>query len=79
MYDTTLTSPVLVYASGAPVSGAKIVRMEVWVDFVKMYSSFGSSTLKTNLNLPSGLHRFDYFVVDSAGTTTSTTSYAAVQ
>jgi hypothetical protein len=39
MSDTTLTSPVLAYAAGAPVSGATIVRMEVWVDGAKMYSS----------------------------------------
>jgi hypothetical protein len=76
---TTLTSPVLAYASGAPTSGATIVRMEVWVDGVKMYTSFASRTLKTYLNLPAGLHRFDYFVVDTNGTTTSETIFAAVQ
>ena len=49
------------------------------MEFVKMYSSFGSSTLKTYLNLASGLHRFDYFVVESNGQTVSETLNAAVQ
>jgi hypothetical protein len=78
VYDTTLSSPVLAYASGVPVSGS-IVCMEVWVDGVKIYSSFGSNILKTYLNLPAGLHRFDYIVVDGAGNQVSETTYAAVQ
>jgi hypothetical protein len=50
-------------------SGAAIVRMEIWVDGVKKYSSFGSTTLKTSFTLAPGWHTFSYFLVDDAGTT----------
>lgn len=76
---TTVTSPVLVWETGAPSSGATIVRLEVWVDGVKMYTTFGSNTLKTYLNLPAGLHQFTYYMVDSTGLTTSTELSATVQ
>jgi hypothetical protein len=39
------SQPVLAYATGSAPSGISIVRMEVWVDGVKMYSSYGSTTL----------------------------------
>lgn len=77
--NSTLTSPVLVDASGSVDSGSAIVRMEVWVDGVKMYSTFGSNALNTSLNLAPGWHQFTYFIVDNSGNLASTTVYAAVQ
>jgi hypothetical protein len=79
MDRTTVTSPVLAWETAAPSSGATIVRLEVWVDGVKMYTTFGSNTLKTYLNLPAGLHQFTYYLVDSSGLTTYTSLSAAVQ
>jgi hypothetical protein len=76
--NSTLTSPVLAYAAGAVASGRTIVRMEVWVDGVKMYSTLGSNTLQTSLKLAAGWHQFTYYIVDNSGNTTSKTSYAAV-
>jgi VCBS repeat protein len=77
--NSTLTSPVLAYAAGNVDSGETLVRMEVWVDGVKQYSTFGSNTLKTMLSLPPGWHQFAYFVVASDGGQASTIYYAAVQ
>jgi hypothetical protein len=62
---STNNSPVLAWASGT-VTGT-IARMEVWVDGVKKYSAYGSNTLKTNISLPSGTHRFTYYIVNTAG------------
>ena len=76
--NSTLTSPVLAYASGAVASGQAIVRMEVWVDGVKKYSTFGSNSLKTTLSLAPGLHQFTYFIVDNSGNKASKTYYAEV-
>lgn len=59
--------PVLAYATGAVPSGTAIVRMEVWVDGVKEYSTFGQNSLKTELNIGPGWHQFAYFIVDSGG------------
>jgi len=77
--DATLTSPVQAYATGNVNSGEAIVRMEVWVDGVKEYSTFGSNTLKTMLNLAPGWHQFAYFIVANDGAQAETIYYAAVQ
>lgn len=76
---STLTSPVTAYASGNVDSGRAIVRMEIWVDGVKMYSTFGQNSLKTTFPLAPGWHQFTYYIVDNAGAKASTTYYAAVQ
>jgi hypothetical protein len=57
----TVTSPVTAWAAGNV--GGPITRMEVWVDGVKEYSTFGSNTLKTQLTLAPGVHEFDYYLV----------------
>jgi hypothetical protein len=69
IYDSSLPagSPVLIYARGAVPSGTAIVRMEVWVDGVKEYSTYGSNTLKTNLTLAPGVHQLTYYIVDNSG------------
>jgi hypothetical protein len=76
IYDSTVGSPVLVFASGK-LSGT-ILRMEVWVDGVKEYSTFGSNTLKTSLTLAPGWHMFTYYVVNTEGVLWSEATYAAV-
>lgn len=63
--NSTDNSPVLAWASGT-VTGT-IARMEVWADGVKKYSTYGSSTLKTSIALPSGTHKFTYYIVNTAG------------
>lgn len=77
--DSTTTSPVLAYASGNSVGYGYIVRMEVWVDGVKQFSSFGSNTLKTYLKLSPGWHRFDYYVVSSEDLKWEETVYTNTQ
>jgi FG-GAP-like repeat len=62
---STVTSPVLAQASGSVSGEGNIVRMEVWVDGVKEYSTFGSDTLKTSIKLAAGWHEFDYYIVSS--------------
>jgi len=76
--DATLGSTVLVWAVSR-LSNTSTVRMEAWVDGVKKFSTFGSSTLKTKLDLPSGLHQFTYYVVGSDGTKLSSTVTATVK
>lgn len=76
--DATLGSSVLAWAV-AHLSRTNVIRMEVWVDGVKKYSTFGSSTLKTRIDLPSGLHRFTYYVVGADGTKLSSTVKATVR
>jgi hypothetical protein len=56
-----------------------IVRMEIWVDGVKQFSSFGSNTLKTDLTLSPGWHRFGYYVVSSEGNKWQETIYSNTQ
>jgi hypothetical protein len=63
--NSTDNSPALGWASGT-VTGT-IARMEVWVDGVKKSSTYGSNTLKTNISLPSGTHKFTYYIVNTAG------------
>jgi FG-GAP-like repeat len=73
---STAASPVLAQASGK-VSGT-ILRMEVWVDGVKEYSTFGSDTLKTSITLAPGMHMFTYYAVNTEGELWSQATYAAV-
>jgi hypothetical protein len=73
---STVASPVLALASGK--LGGAIQRMEVWVDGVKKYTSTGSTTLKTSLPLPSGLHMFTYYIVTTSGNQWSEATYATV-
>lgn len=74
--DGTVASPVLAYASGNV--GGPILRMEVWVDGVKKFSTFGSNSLKTPIPLPSGPHMFTYYIVDTQGHKWSQTLFASV-
>src|SRR5262249_55062508 len=74
--DSMVNSPVLVYARGA-VNGT-ILRMEVWVDGVKKFSTFGTNTLKTTLSLGPGELRFTYFIVNTVGQKWSQTVHASV-
>jgi hypothetical protein len=74
--NSTDNSPVTAWASGT-VTGT-IARMEVWVDGVKEGSTNGVNTLKKSLALASGTHRFDYYIVNTAGTKWETTVYATV-
>jgi hypothetical protein len=62
----SIGSPVTAWASGN--AGGPITRMEVWVDGVKQYSTFGSNTLKTQLTVAPGWHQFAYFLVSTNGT-----------
>jgi hypothetical protein len=73
---STVASPVPAQAL-ATVTGT-IARMEVWVDGVKKYSTYGSTTLSTSVSLASGSHRFDFYAVNTAGTKWEKTVYATV-
>jgi hypothetical protein len=66
--SSTVSSPVTAWAA-ANGAGSPITRMEVWVDGVKEYSTFGSSTLKTQITLAPGWHEFDYYLVLTNGPT----------
>lgn len=72
----TLGTSALAWASGS-VTGT-IQRMEIWVAGEKKYSTFGPNTLQTTLSLASGTHRFDYYIVNTAGSKWETTVYATV-
>jgi len=63
--NATVNASVLAWASGT-VTGT-VARMEVWVDGVKKFSTFGSNTLKTKLSLASGPHKFVFYIVNTAG------------
>jgi hypothetical protein len=79
LYGSTLTSPVLAYASSNANGEGNIVRMEVWVDGIKEYSTFGSNMLETYINLDPGWHEFDYYLVTSVGDIQEVVLYAAVE
>lgn len=81
MSDTELpaSSPVVAYATGQVPSGTAIVRMEVWVDGVKKYSTYGSNTLKTSFTLAPGWHQFVYYLVPNNGGLQSVIYYVSVQ
>jgi lipid-binding SYLF domain-containing protein len=74
---STVSSPVSVQAVST-VTGT-IARMEVWVDGVKKFSTFGSTTLSTSLSLAAGSHRFSFYAVNTAGTKWNTVVNATVQ
>jgi len=76
--DTTLGSSVLAWAV-AQLTGTNIVRMEVWVDGVKKFSTFGSNTLKTKLTLATGVHKFEYYVIGADGSKLSSSVRARVK
>ena len=63
--NATVNGTVLAWAGGT-VTGT-IARMEVWVDGVKKFSTFGSNQLKTNLSLASGPHKFVFYIVNTSG------------
>jgi hypothetical protein len=73
------SQPVTAYARGEAPSGQAIARMEVWVDGVKKYTTYGSNSLKTSFSLPAGPHTFAYYVVDTNGTTTEDKFNVTVQ
>lgn len=75
--NASLGDSVLVWASGS-VTG-DILRMEIWVDGQKEYSTFGSNTLKTMLSLGPGTHQFGYYIVNTAGNKWETIVYATVR
>jgi hypothetical protein len=75
--QATVTSPVLAYAQAPPANN--IVRMEVWVDDAKAYSTFGTNVLKANINVTPGWHLFTYYEVFTNGEMTSVSDWAAVQ
>jgi hypothetical protein len=72
----TVDSPVLAWASGT-VTGT-VARMEVWVDGVKKYTTYGKNTLKTNISLGSGTHKLTYYIVNTAGQKWKQTVYCTV-
>jgi hypothetical protein len=72
----TVNSPVLAWASGT-VSGT-VARMEVWVDGVKKHTTYRKNTLKTNISLASGTHKFVYYIANTAGHKWKQTVYATV-
>lgn len=72
-----VTSPMLAYAQAPPADN--IVRMEVWMDSTKLYSTFGSNVLKAYVNVTPGWHLFTYFEVFTNGDITSVSNWAAVQ
>ena len=76
--DATLNSPVRAWAVGK-LNGTDILRMEVWVDGVKRFTTFGSNTLDTKLDVAPGLHRFTYYLIGIDGTKTLATVDATVR
>ncbi len=73
-----IASPVTAWAAGN--AGGPITRMEVWVDGVKQFSTFGSNTLKAPIALAPGWHQFDYYLVPmSGGVTYRQTLWAEVK
>jgi hypothetical protein len=68
LHDAVVGSPVSAWAA-ANGAGSPITRMEVWVDGVKQYSTFGSNTLKTQITLAPGNHQFDFYLVLMSGPT----------
>jgi hypothetical protein len=75
--NATLGTSAVVRASGTVIG--KILRMEIWVDGQKKYSTYGSNTLKTTLSLDPGIHQFGYYIVNTTGAKWETTVYATVE
>lgn len=59
------SSPVAIQATATIVG--KLGRMEVWVDGGKRFTETNSTTMNTNLSVTTGLHRFDFYAVNTAG------------
>ena len=76
--DSTLGSSVHAWAAGK-LNGTTVMRMEVWVDGVKKFTSHNSNTLDTHLSLAAGTHKFTYFLVGQNGAKTSETVNATVK
>jgi len=74
--NSTVNSPLLAWASGKTTGS--VARMEVWVDGVKKYSTYGSNSLKSSLVLTSGNHSVVYFVVNTVGQKWSQTVHVTV-
>jgi hypothetical protein len=74
---SSVGSPVQATAA-ATVTGT-IQRMEVWVDGVKKYSTYNTNWLSTSIALPTGSHRFDFYVVNTTGAKWVSTVYATVK
>jgi hypothetical protein len=67
LFNSTVGSPVSVWVAGNG-AGSGIIRMEVWMDGVKEYSTFGSNMLKTQITAAPGIHQFDIYFVLTSGT-----------
>jgi len=74
--QSTVDSPVLAWASGT-VTGT-VARMEVWVDGVKRHTTYMKNTLKTNISVGSGTHKFVYYIANTEGYKWNQTVYATV-
>jgi hypothetical protein len=73
----TVSSPVEATAA-ADVTGT-IDRMEVWVNGVKKFSTFGTNALSTSITLPAGSYSFAYYAVNTEGQKWLTTSKVTVK
>jgi hypothetical protein len=73
---SNIASPVPVQAA-ATVTGT-ILRMEVWVDGVKKFTTLNSRTLSTSLALAAGSHTFAFVAVNTAGAKWTRTVTATV-
>lgn len=54
--------------AGGAITGT-ILRMEVWVDSEKMYSTFGSDMLDATLTISPGAHTLTFYIVNTNGDT----------
>jgi len=73
------SQPVTAYVRGRVPSGKAIVRMELWVDGAKKFTTDGSNSLKTSVSLAPGRHKVSYVLVDNAGSTWKDVYDIAVQ
>ncbi len=52
--------------AGGAITGT-ILRMEVWVDSTKMYSTYGSDMLDATLTVSPGAHTLTFYIVNTSG------------
>jgi hypothetical protein len=52
--------------AGGAITGT-VLRMEVWVDSAKMYSTFGSDLLDATLMVTPGAHTLTFYIVNTSG------------
>jgi len=52
--------------AGGAITGT-VLRMEVWVDSAKMYSTFGSDLLDATLTVTPGAHTLTFYIVNTSG------------